>query len=150
MTPLDIMRQAAALGSQAPQTQHELSVGCIITDAQLNILSTGYSREDGNPKSHAEKIALEKLPAHIDMTGLHLFSTVEPCGTRLSDNPTCASLIVKYGIRHVYYGVHEPDHFVHQNGLDHMRTHNVNITHICDDQIFQSIAKANPHIRWQR
>lgn len=146
--PIDIMRKAAELGLQCPHTETELSVGCIIADDAGNIIATGYSREDGNQKSHAEKIALDKLPAGADAGALTLYSTVEPCGTRLSSGTPCAHLIIARHFRHVCYAMHEPPHFVNQNGLAQMHAHGIKTTHVCDDAIFEMVARANPHIRW--
>lgn len=146
---LDIMREAADLALRCPHTTTELAVGCIITDAQGNILSTGYSREDGREKSHAEAVALSKIASDKDLSSAILYSTVEPCGTRLSDGPTCASLIIRRGVKHVFYAMHEPDHFVHQDGLGRLRQTGIAVAHICDDGIFKKVAACNPHIAWR-
>jgi len=148
MQPLDIMRQAAMLALQCPHTETELAVGCIIVDGHNKIIATGYSREDGNRKSHAEKIAIEKLPAESDAGTMTLYSTVEPCGTRLSDNPACAHLIIDRHFKEVVYAMAEPPHFVNQNGLAQMHACGIKVTKVCDEEIAQLVARANPHICW--
>lgn len=146
--PIDIMREAALLGLQCPHTTTELAVGCIIVDDDGTTIATGYSREDGNQKSHAEKIAIEKLPTDADTHALTLYSTVEPCGTRLTSGPACAHLIIARHFKKVCYAMNEPPHFVNQNGLDQMRAHNVLVEHVCDDVVYDMVARANPHINW--
>lgn len=150
MSHLEIMRQAALLGLKAPHTDKELAVGCIIADIAGKTIATGYSREDGDEKSHAEANALAKLPRAVDPKNLILFSTVEPCGTRLTQGATCTSLIIRSGIRHVLFAIYEPDHFVHQNGLEQMRAQGIRVEHLCDDDIFEKVAQANPHIAWKK
>lgn len=147
-TAITFMHQAAERGLMAPHTPNELAVGCIITDQNNTVIATGYSREDGHEKSHAEDIAIRKLPDGIDGSKLTLYSTVEPCGTRLSAGPTCTRRIIESGIRTVIYAMHEPAHFVHQNGLQQMRDIGMTVTHVCNDQIFEMVSRANPHIKW--
>lgn len=148
MTPLDIMREAARLGLKAPHTERELAVGCIITDANGTILATGYSREDGEEKTHAEKVAIAKLPPDADTRTMDFYSTVEPCGTRLSHGPTCAHQVITRKFRRVYFAMHEPPHFVKQDGLGQIRNAGIPVEHLCDDGIAAMVARANPHIAW--
>lgn len=145
---LNFMRMAADIGAKAPHADRELAVGCVITDETGNIIATGYSREDGKEKSHAEAIALSKIKPGVDVSNCILYATVEPCGTRLSDGPTCASLIIARGIKTVFYAMHEPDHFVHQDGLGRLEQTGISVTHVCDSGIFEKVANANPHIVW--
>ncbi|KAK9322566.1 cytidine deaminase-like protein [Lipomyces orientalis] len=81
------------------------------------ILSTGYSRElPGN--THAEQCAIEKL---IDdelppLNSAVIYTTMEPCGERLSGNVPCVDRIIRSGIfRTVKVGVIEPDTFIKDN-----------------------------------
>lgn len=149
MISLELMHAAAVLGMQCTHSDTALSVGCVIADHDGNIVAQGFSRADGNPKSHAEKIALEKLPPDTDRGRLTLYCTIEPCGTRLSGNPPCACLIADSGIGHVCYALNEPAHFVTQTGIGHLRGHGVRVTQICDSDIEKMIRRANPHIDWQ-
>ncbi|KAI1614947.1 cytidine deaminase-like protein [Exophiala viscosa] len=94
------------------------------------VLSTGYTLEfEGN--THAEQCALSKLAQHhgTDEAHLHgldalsarqnvtLYTTLEPCGLRLSGNKPCVERIIDTrrtgcGIRRVIFGAREPGTFV--------------------------------------
>jgi pyrimidine deaminase RibD-like protein len=102
-------------------------VGALILDADSNeILATGYTLEiEGN--THAEQCCLIKLSKkhNVDEEKLAealpkntvLYTTVEPCGKRLSGNLPCVERILRLGgaINTVYVGVKEPEKFVGQN-----------------------------------
>ncbi|KAJ3277138.1 hypothetical protein HDV01_000190 [Terramyces sp. JEL0728] len=86
------------------------SVGAVLVKNN-EILSVGYSREiEGN--THAEQCCLLKLGDLKDAQGATIYSTMEPCGKRLSGNVPCANLIVNAGIIRVVQGVKEPETFV--------------------------------------
>ena len=99
------------------------------------ILSTGYTLElPGN--THAEQNALAKLAARHDIAldgrgeealnelltperNVHLYTSLEPCGLRLSGATPCVQRILatrqgneKGGIRKVVFGAKEPGTFV--------------------------------------
>lgn len=105
------------------------------------LLATGYSRElPGN--THAEQCALDKLnyprpsrsPRDTDrdtdrdedgyedekrrllLEGASIYTTMEPCSTRLSGNVPCVQRILETGIQTVYIGVEEPKDFVECEG----------------------------------
>jgi pyrimidine deaminase RibD-like protein len=96
------------------------NVGAILVSSSGKILSTGfhhssnskgYSRElPGN--THAEQCCLLKLSYLASAKGATIYSTMEPCGERLSGNPTCALGIRDAGISRVVIGVKEPDNFI--------------------------------------
>jgi pyrimidine deaminase RibD-like protein len=86
-------------------------------------LVTGYSRElYGN--THAEENALTKLlSSEKSYSGLDMYTTMEPCSTRLSGNKACTERIIDSGgvIRRVILGVREPDDFVLGVGMEKLR-----------------------------
>lgn len=91
-------------------------VGCVITNEQGDVISTGYSRElPGN--THAEQCALDKLDPSVDLSSARLYSTMEPCSVRLSGNKPCADRILDTEIKHVFVGVLEPKDFVECEGV---------------------------------
>jgi pyrimidine deaminase RibD-like protein len=85
-------------------------VGAILVKHNC-IHTTGFSREiEGN--THAEQCCLLKLSALETAKGATMYSTMEPCGLRLSGNICCAKLIVEAGIKRVVIGCMEPETFV--------------------------------------
>lgn len=88
-------------------------VGAILVDRRGNVLSTGFSREiQGN--THAEECCILKLDdkqkASLD-TAI-MYTTMEPCGERLSGKTPCANIIVENRIGRVVFGTREPNSFV--------------------------------------
>ncbi|KAF9968342.1 hypothetical protein BGZ70_004739 [Mortierella alpina] len=60
-----------------------------------------------------------------------MYSTMEPCSTRLSGHRACADLLVESGVRRVYVGVREPDHFVKTVvGVEKMVERGIEVVHI--------------------
>ncbi|KAK6384861.1 uncharacterized protein PV06_08947 [Exophiala oligosperma] len=152
---LSYLSQALDLARKSPPKPTNFRVGCVIvsypsddnggsstTTAAGKVLSTGYTLElPGN--THAEQCALAKLAqAHgTDESHLHeldvlsaaaaddvtLYTTLEPCGHRLSGNKACVERIIETrkekekksggvsaggGIRKVVFGAREPGTFV--------------------------------------
>ena len=109
--------QCLELAKQCEPTATAYNVGCIITDADGQVLSRGYSRElPGN--THAEQCALSKMMS--DKGNLVLYSTMEPCSERLSGNKPCAQRIIDFGrMSKVVIAVKEPPTFIEQcQGVD--------------------------------
>lgn len=143
-THLKYLRQALSLARKSPPKPTNFRVGCVIvafgpgddpTDGTL--LETGYTLElEGN--THAEQCALAKLAQREQqqrtagggggggeiMTperNVHLYTTLEPCGKRLSGNTSCVERIIATrasgggqggGVRKVIFGAREPGTFV--------------------------------------
>ncbi|KAG0210106.1 hypothetical protein BGX28_009647 [Mortierella sp. GBA30] len=62
---------------------------------------------------------------------LIMYSTMEPCSTRLSGNRPCAERLIESGVRRVYVGVREPDHFVKTVvGVEQMLDRGIEVIHI--------------------
>ena len=111
--------QAIELSKQCPPSSRAFAVGALVVDSTGQILATGYSRESGE-SLHAEELALEKLSsAHIpDLSNATLYSSLEPCGERLSGKKTCVELIITAGIKRVVYAEDEPNYFVNPSGQE--------------------------------
>lgn len=107
-----LMRDAYEISRSCPYTEKAYSVGAIITDENSSIISTGYSRETAD-NVHAEEVAIQKaINLGISLLGATIYSTMEPCGKRLSGKTCCADLIISSGIKRVVYGIKEPPLFV--------------------------------------
>jgi pyrimidine deaminase RibD-like protein len=77
------------------------------------VISTGYSRElPGN--THAEECSLLKLHSPMVAKGAHIYTTMEPCGERLSGKKSCAERLIEAGIARVVIGIPEPPNFIQQ------------------------------------
>ncbi|MCJ1408089.1 hypothetical protein MMC19_002162 [Ptychographa xylographoides] len=127
----EYMRMALALAEKSPPKPTNFRVGAILVDEERNeILSTGYTLElPGN--THAEQCCLQKIAAARGISedkvgdvlpkGTVIYTTMEPCGMRLSGNLPCIDRILMTrkgpngGIVKVYHGVQEPETFVGQN-----------------------------------
>jgi pyrimidine deaminase RibD-like protein len=106
------------------------------------ILSEGYSRQiPGN--THAEANALTNfqskllqlqssadfqvaataenraLPTKEEiLKDVECYATMEPCSIRTSGGPSCATELVKAGVKRVWLGVEEPPDFVQCQGVN--------------------------------
>ncbi|KIW99766.1 uncharacterized protein Z518_10694 [Rhinocladiella mackenziei CBS 650.93] len=139
-THLSFLKQALDLASLSPPRPTNFRVGCIIVSQSpspnSSVLATGYTIElPGN--THAEQNALSKLAAQhsVPETRLNeiltpelnavLYTTLEPCGKRLSGNLSCVERIIATragraaanetngaGIRKVIFGAREPGTFI--------------------------------------
>lgn len=130
MDHLSYLRQALDLARRSPPKPTNFRVGAILVSPlpKPYVVSWGYTLElPGN--THAEQCCLSKLAAHQQISeanvgaaiphGSVLYSTLEPCGKRLSGNVHCVQRIIdtrrdkpEGGIRKVYFGVKEPGTFV--------------------------------------
>jgi len=121
------MQYALTLAQHSPPKPTNYRVGALLLDADKNeILATGYTLElEGN--THAEQCCLMKLSSEHNVpedrlqevlpANTVLYTTVEPCGLRLSGNLPCVERIRRLGrgIKTVYVGVKEPEKFVGEN-----------------------------------
>ena len=83
-------------------TKKNPSVGCIVVKNQ-SVISSGYTSINGRP--HAEFNALNKK---INFKDSVLFVTLEPC-SHYGKTPPCTNIIVKKGVRKVYYSIDDFD-----------------------------------------
>jgi pyrimidine deaminase RibD-like protein len=131
---------ACELARLCPPSETAFSVGAVIVGADGAELARGFSRET-DPKAHAEEAALEKLTASVGAAapggagepgGATIYSSLEPCGRRLSRPRPCARLIVDAGIGRVVYAWREPSLFVEGNGEEVLRAAGVEVVRIGD------------------
>ena len=80
-------------------------VGCVVLNAEGDIISTGYHAKAG--ENHAERDALLKItPAEAQ--GGTLIVNLEPC-SHWGKTPPCTDLIIEYGIKKVVIGMTDPN-----------------------------------------
>ena len=99
------MRAALVLAREAAELG-EIPVGCVVTDAEGNIIGRGRNRreEAGDATAHAEIEAIREACAALGdwrLSGCTLTVTLEPC-------PMCAGAIINARIPTVVYGAKEP------------------------------------------
>lgn len=107
-----MMCKAITLSRLCVRSSEAFSVGAVIVYPYGNVVSEGYSRERGDIW-HAEEVAIEKAREKgVSTFGAHIFSSLEPCSTRLSGRISCCDHIIRAGIKRVVFCVKEPDVFV--------------------------------------
>jgi pyrimidine deaminase RibD-like protein len=134
---LSYLRQAVDLARKSPPKPTNFRVGALLVSfpngdaSSAKVLSSGYTLElEGN--THAEQCALAKLASQHSIpeselykvltseANVTLYTTLEPCGVRLSGNTPCVQRIIATrnscrgigGIRKVIFGAKEPGTFV--------------------------------------
>lgn len=114
---LDLARTAAEAG--------EAPIGCVIVDAEGQVIATGANAPIGahDPTAHAEILALRKAAEALGnyrlKPDLTLYVTLEPCAM-------CAGAISHARIARVVYGASDPKSGGVENGAkvwDHPQTH---------------------------
>lgn len=119
-TDLARLREAVELADRCPPSA-TFRVGAVITDAEDNVLATGFSGET-DPHDHAEEAALAKLPAGDPrLTTATMYSSLEPCSHRASRPVTCTQHILDAGIPKVVFAWREPSVFVDAQGAELLR-----------------------------
>lgn len=93
-------------------------VGAVLVRAGA-IIAEGYHEAFGKP--HAERHLLEKFEQKISSLDV-LYVSLEPCvAHRSKKNPPCSDLIIQRGVRHVVYGMADPDPRVAGKGIAALR-----------------------------
>jgi diaminohydroxyphosphoribosylaminopyrimidine deaminase/5-amino-6-(5-phosphoribosylamino)uracil reductase len=124
---LTMMQRAIKLSKRCPHCQTAYAVGCLVVAADGTVLAQGYSRQTG-PGVHAEEVALaEAAEKGLDLSGATLYSSMEPCGKRLSGNLSCADRILQTPIRRVVFALREPPLFVTATGENRLRDHGLEV-----------------------
>lgn len=88
------------------------NVGCIITDAQGDVVGEGWHHKAGTP--HAEVHALRQ--AGEKARGGTAYVTLEPC-SHYGRTPPCAEALIKAGVARVVAAVEDPNPQVAGRGL---------------------------------
>lgn len=104
------MRHAIDMSRRCPHDLHAFQVGAVLVDPHGIEVVSGYSREGGDPKVHAEESALSKIDRVPP--GSTLYSTLEPCSQRASRPMPCAQLAIAAGFSRVVIAWREPSLFV--------------------------------------
>ncbi|TQN31140.1 diaminohydroxyphosphoribosylaminopyrimidine deaminase [Haloactinospora alba] len=115
------LRAAIDLSRSCPPAHTAFSVGALLVDAEGNVLSDGYSRQD-DPSDHAEEAALRQIDATDPrLSSATIYSSLEPCGQRASRPRTCTELILDTPVPRVVFAWREPAVFVTGTGAQRLR-----------------------------
>lgn len=119
-TPTPFIDQALGLAAQALFLSNpNPRVGCVITDAQGNVLGQGYTQQAGGP--HAEVMALHDAQARgHDVRGATAYVTLEPCAHFGRTGPCCDAL-VNAGVARVVASLADPNPLVAGQGFARLR-----------------------------
>ncbi len=125
---LKFMIEAINAARNAPPSDKAFSVGAVVVLAD-EIICTGHSRELAD-NMHAEEVCIAKLSTmNLDHTKLVMYSTMEPCGERLSGKNCCANLIIDSKIPRVVVGCLEPATFIKSTqGIKKLKSNNIQVT----------------------
>lgn len=116
------MREAHSLAKSAEgRTTPDPMVGAILVRGG-RIISMGYHGEVTTP--HAEAWAIQK--AGEQTKGASLYINLEPC-CHYGNNPPCADLIVRAGIREVIISMKDPNPLVNGKGIRILRRNGVKV-----------------------
>ena len=110
------MAQALALAEQALFiTSPNPRVGCVITNAQGELLGQGHTQAAG--QAHAEVMALRDAQARGHSTqGATAYVTLEPCSHQGRTGPCCDALL-QAGVARVVVSIQDPNPQVAGQGL---------------------------------
>jgi diaminohydroxyphosphoribosylaminopyrimidine deaminase/5-amino-6-(5-phosphoribosylamino)uracil reductase len=98
-----LMRKALTLAARGPATGVNPQVGCVLVDAQGEIVAEGWHRGAGT--AHAEVDALSHVK---DATGLTAVVTLEPCNHTGRTGP-CSVALIEAGVTTVVYSMADPN-----------------------------------------
>lgn len=97
------------LGAVSPNP----SVGCVIVK-DGRILAAAATQKGGRP--HAERLALEKMPQNVDLSGCVMYVSLEPC-CHFGETPPCCDAIIASGIKRVVVAAVDNDARVNGGGI---------------------------------
>jgi pyrimidine deaminase RibD-like protein len=124
----ELLARAVALAGRCPPSGSAFSVGALVVGPDGTVLAEGWSRRH-HPVEHAEESALAELGGRVP-AGSTVYSSLEPCGRRLSRPRTCVQLILDAGVARVVFAWREPPVFVEVDGAAQLRAGGVEVVEI--------------------
>lgn len=112
--------QIAKLGIYT--TRPNPNVGCVITNAQGEIVGEGYHQRAGGP--HAEINALNQ--ASSQAKGGTAYVTLEPCCHDGKTGP-CTQALINAGISKVFSAMRDPNPLVSGKGIEELQQHGIEV-----------------------
>ncbi len=140
----NFLKRAIKISRHCPPSNRAFSVGAIIVNQAGHIIAEGYSRETG-PAVHAEEVALTKArDLRINLQGATLYSSLEPCGQRLSGHTACVDRIIEAGLAKVVYALNEPPLFVKATGAHKLKAQGITV--VAMPELAVMVKKINQHL----
>jgi diaminohydroxyphosphoribosylaminopyrimidine deaminase/5-amino-6-(5-phosphoribosylamino)uracil reductase len=132
MTDIDIarhwMQQAIACSKEnLIKTSPNPKVGCVIVNAQGELIGKGSSDQAGG--KHAEINAIEMAKKNGGCLGAKLYVTLEPC-SHYGRTPPCVLKIIEEGITEVWVGTIDPNPLVAGKGIKILQDHGIQVQYI--------------------
>lgn len=150
MTDEAYMQRALELALQAEgNTSPNPMVGCVIVDAEGNIVGEGYHHKAGEPHAEVNALAEAKQMAQ----GATAYVTLEPCAHYGRTGPCCVAL-ARAGIGKVVVACLDPNPKVAGQGLEYLRLQGIEVViGVCEkeakrlnERFFTWITKQRPFI----
>ena len=117
------MARALALAALADgRTSPNPLVGCVVLDANGELVGEGYHRQAGEP--HAEVMALRR--AGDRAKGGTLYVTLEPC-CHHGRTPPCSEAVIAAGLRRVVIALDDPDPRVAGGGIAQLKAAGIEV-----------------------
>jgi tRNA (adenine-N(1)-)-methyltransferase non-catalytic subunit len=140
-----LMLRACAEAARCEPSPGAYSVGALVVAPGGEVLASGFSRElPGN--THAEEVALGRC-APGAAAGATVYTSMEPCGRRLSGKEPCVARLVAARVARVVLAVHEPPHFVEDcNGVAALRAAGIVVTVLSSEACRAAALAPNAHV----
>ena len=117
------MARALALAALAEgRTSPNPLVGCVVLDANGELVGEGYHRQAGEP--HAEVMALRRAGERAK--GGTLYVTLEPC-CHHGRTPPCSEAVIAAGLHRVVIALDDPDPRVAGGGIAQLKAAGIEV-----------------------
>ena len=116
---LDLAAQALRITSPNPR------VGCVIVNAQGEVLGQGHTQRAGGP--HAEVVALRDAASrNCSVEGATVYVTLEPCAHHGKTGPCCEAL-AESKVAKVMVAMVDPNPMVAGKGIDKLKAAGIQV-----------------------
>ncbi|MFM8920322.1 MAG: bifunctional diaminohydroxyphosphoribosylaminopyrimidine deaminase/5-amino-6-(5-phosphoribosylamino)uracil reductase RibD [Limnohabitans sp.] len=124
--PSQAMQMALTLAAQAMRiTSPNPRVGCVIVDAQGQVLGLGHTQRAGGP--HAEIMALQDAQAKgYSVKGATAYVTLEPCAHQGRTGPCCDAM-VQAQLGKVVAAISDPNPAVSGKGFERLKAAGIDV-----------------------
>ena len=128
-TPIDEQRMDEAIAlaqNDLTRTAPNPRVGCVIYDAQGQLIASGVTRPPGG--RHAEAQALKNAAdAGVSVRGATVYVTLEPCSHTGRSGP-CVDKLIAAEVKRVCLGVVDPNPLVSGRGAKRLRQAGISVS----------------------
>ena len=139
----EMIRRTIEVSRCSPPRDSCYRVGAVIETLRGEVFE-GYTLETA-PTHHAEQAALTKaLSSGVSLVGATIYSSIEPCSSRVSEPKSCSELIIEHGFARVCFALYEPSHFVECHGAENMRRHGVDVCVAAEES--HDVLSINKHL----